>query len=85
MAAIDILKGLKKDFLLADPLTDFDELQSNMDDCMKSRMELTVMYIQACVCKRLQQFEGEKSFKIDRWLRKEGGGGITCIIQDGDY
>lgn len=25
----------------------------------------------------------DKMIKIDRWIRKEGGGGITCIIQNG--
>lgn len=25
----------------------------------------------------------EAKFKVDRWLRKEGGGGITCVLQDG--
>ncbi|KAJ2950856.1 hypothetical protein O0L34_g5215 [Tuta absoluta] len=27
--------------------------------------------------------EPETKFKVDRWLRKEGGGGITCVMQDG--
>jgi len=26
----------------------------------------------------------ETRFQVDRWLRKEGGGGVTCIIQDGE-
>ncbi|CAD0201988.1 unnamed protein product [Chrysodeixis includens] len=25
----------------------------------------------------------EAKFKVDRWLRKDGGGGITCVLQDG--
>ncbi|XP_034829139.1 oxygen-dependent coproporphyrinogen-III oxidase isoform X1 [Maniola hyperantus] len=25
----------------------------------------------------------ESKFKVDRWIRKEGGGGITCVLQDG--
>ncbi|KAG6462041.1 hypothetical protein O3G_MSEX013024 [Manduca sexta] len=25
----------------------------------------------------------EAKFKVDRWQRKEGGGGITCVLQDG--
>lgn len=25
----------------------------------------------------------EAKFKVDRWTRKEGGGGITCVLQDG--
>lgn len=30
-----------------------------------------------------QSNEGDMKVSIDRWLRKEGGGGITCIIQNG--
>ena len=26
--------------------------------------------------------QGQK-FRVDRWTREEGGGGVTCIIQDG--
>jgi coproporphyrinogen III oxidase len=25
----------------------------------------------------------ETKFRVDRWERPEGGGGITCVIQDG--
>ncbi|CAH1636668.1 unnamed protein product [Spodoptera littoralis] len=25
----------------------------------------------------------EAKFKVDRWMRKEGGGGISCVLQDG--
>ncbi|CAH0399631.1 unnamed protein product [Chilo suppressalis] len=25
----------------------------------------------------------DAKFKVDRWIRKEGGGGITCVLQDG--
>eukprot|EP00794_Sanderia_malayensis_P014369 gene14369-15867_t len=83
MASSEVLEGLTKDFLMGDTLGDFDELKSNMGQCMRSRMELTVMYVQACVCKGLEKFEVEKKFQTDRWLRKEGGGGVTCILQDG--
>lgn len=24
-----------------------------------------------------------QNFVVDRWTRKEGGGGITCVLQDG--
>eukprot|EP00112_Aurelia_sp_Birch-Aquarium-sp1_P012160 Seg2555.4 transcript_id=Seg2555.4/GoldUCD/mRNA.D3Y31 product="Oxygen-dependent coproporphyrinogen-III oxidase" protein_id=Seg2555.4/GoldUCD/D3Y31 len=85
MAGLNILRDLDKDFLMAEPLTDFDGLKSSMDGSMKSRMILTVMYVQARVCKRLAMIEDSKDFLVDRWVRKEGGGGITCIIQDGKH
>ena len=85
MASLKILRNLDKNFFMAEPLSDFDELKSSMENSMKSRMILTVMYVQARVCKRLAIIEDDKDFLVDRWLRKEGGGGITCIIQDGGW
>lgn len=40
---------------------------------------------QADVCRALENEENEfpVKFKVDRWTREEGGGGITCVIQDG--
>lgn len=49
---------------------------------MKSRMELMIMRTQGEICRRLAEIEGN-DFRVDRWERKEGGGGITCVIQDG--
>ena len=85
MASLKILRNLDKNFFMAEPLSDLDELKSTMENSMKSRMILTVMYTQARVCKRLAIIENGKDFLVDRWLRKEGGGGITCIIQDGGW
>ena len=82
LASIDVLKSLEKDFLMAETLSDFEKLKSETGQCMRSQMELTVTYVQALVCKRLKEFD-DQPFKIDRWQRKEGGGGITCLLQDG--
>lgn len=69
---------------MAYPVTDVDQLETNKDD-MKSRMELMIMKIQADFCRSLEAEENfGKKFKVDRWLRKEGGGGISCVLQDGD-
>lgn len=36
------------------------------------------------MCRALEAEEGKDTrFRIDRWERPEGGGGITCVIQDG--
>ena len=32
----------------------------------------------------LKEETSGKKFRVDRWLRKEGGGGITCVLQDGE-
>lgn len=40
--------------------------------------------LQADFCKALEAQEGGGAkFVVDRWERKEGGGGITCVLQDG--
>lgn len=69
---------------LAEPITDVTKLQANPDD-MKTRMELFIMKIQTDFVRSLESEENfGKRFIVDRWLRKEGGGGITCVLQDGD-
>nr|CAD7427337.1 unnamed protein product [Timema monikensis] len=35
-------------------------------------------------CRALEEEEDEETkFRVDRWERPQGGGGITCILQDG--
>lgn len=42
------------------------------------------MRIQADFCRALEAEEdADSKFVVDRWMRKEGGGGITCVMQDG--
>ncbi|XP_067125931.1 oxygen-dependent coproporphyrinogen-III oxidase isoform X1 [Centruroides vittatus] len=69
-------------YFMAVPITDTKKLEQNKDD-MKIKMELLILRIQSDVCKALERVEG-KEFKVDRWERSEGGGGITCILQDGE-
>ena len=66
---------------MAEPLTEVDTLENSMDD-MKSRMEIMILGVQGDICKKLEEIEGGK-FQVDRWLRKEGGGGVSCVLQDG--
>ncbi|XP_064603139.1 oxygen-dependent coproporphyrinogen-III oxidase-like isoform X2 [Liolophura sinensis] len=73
---------ISKGSWLAEPITDVKQLEENAND-MKSRMEMMIMGIQATVVKSLEELEDGQKFQVDRWLRKEGGGGVTCVIQDG--
>ena len=66
---------------MAEPLTAPDVLESSMDD-FKSRMEVMILGVQAEICKKLAAIDGQE-FRVDRWLRNEGGGGISCVLQDG--
>lgn len=87
VSTISLLSAREKPKLLdtstfmAEPLTAPDILESSMDD-FKSRMEVMILGVQAEICKKLAAIDGQE-FRVDRWLRKEGGGGITCVLEDG--
>jgi len=68
---------------LTNTITDENVLRTN-NEVMRHRMEAFITNLQGKIIKKLQSFEPETKFLVDRWLRKEGGGGITCIIQDGE-
>lgn len=67
---------------MSSPVTELRELRRRPED-MKTKMELMIMETQAQVCRALAQVDGLADFAVDRWERKEGGGGITCVLQDG--
>ncbi|KAL9980053.1 hypothetical protein ACROYT_G008592 [Oculina patagonica] len=66
---------------MAEPLTEVHRLENSMDD-MKSRMEVMILGVQADICRRLAAIDG-KEFRVDRWTREKGGGGVSCVLQDG--
>ncbi|KAH8305463.1 hypothetical protein KR018_006489 [Drosophila ironensis] len=75
--------GLDISRFMAEPITDRKKLLEDKEN-MRHRMELLILEIQAEVCRALEaEEENSGRFKVDRWLRKEGGGGITCVLQDG--
>ncbi|XP_062511889.1 oxygen-dependent coproporphyrinogen-III oxidase, mitochondrial-like [Corticium candelabrum] len=66
---------------MADTITPKEELQKNRNE-MKYRMELLCMKLQRQFCHALEEVDGGKFF-VDCWTRQEGGGGISCVLQDG--
>lgn len=68
---------------MARPVTSVEKLQETSND-MKSRMEVFILEKQKEICDALQDIEGDIKFKVDRWDRAKGGGGITCILEDGE-
>ncbi|KAJ8604267.1 hypothetical protein MRB53_041865 [Persea americana] len=50
---------------------------------MRLRMEAYIKEQQAQIERELEKVEGGKKFKVDTWTRPEGGGGISCVLQDG--
>ncbi|CAG5864542.1 unnamed protein product [Menidia menidia] len=75
----DIAKRCKA--FMSPPVTDVNVLQGRKEE-MSTRMEMLIMETQAEFCKALEEVDGG-TFKVDRWQRKEGGGGISCVMQDG--
>lgn len=75
----DILERCRT--FMSPPVTDISALQERRGE-MRTRMEMLVMETQAEFCRALQEVDGG-TFKVDRWDRKEGGGGISCVMQDG--
>ena len=64
---------------MAAPLSDLTIGQEKM----RARMERIIMGLQGELCRALQGVEKEQQFRVDRWTREEGGGGVTCVVQDG--
>lgn len=66
---------------MAEPVTGVETLEKTQND-IKTKMELLILRIQADICKALEEVDGEEKFTVERWQRAEGGGGITCVMQD---
>ena len=73
---------------MAESITNKDILQKNASNSYQARMEIFILKLQKQLCYTLEQYEAKQNseirFKVDRWTREEGGGGITCVMQDGD-
>lgn len=74
--------GLDLSDALAGTITDEQTLMTNKD-LMRSKMEVYVTNLQGKIIKKFQELEPGAEFTVDKWERKEGGGGITCVTQDG--
>ncbi|XP_025891637.1 oxygen-dependent coproporphyrinogen-III oxidase, mitochondrial [Nothoprocta perdicaria] len=68
---------------MAPPVSGPRELWRRRRD-MRGRMELLIMETQAEVCRALAALDGGAAFTVNTWERKEGGGGISCVLQDGN-
>ena len=66
---------------IAETISPLEKLK--VENNMKSKMEVYVTNLQSLVINKLQSFEPTKRFKVDRWKREQGGGGITIVLQDG--
>ncbi|TIA92143.1 hypothetical protein E3P99_00747 [Wallemia hederae] len=51
----------------------------------RTKMEDYVKQLQSRIVHRLGEFDGGHAFRVDKWQRKEGGEGISCVMQDGKH
>uniref|UniRef100_A0A5K3FF58 coproporphyrinogen oxidase n=3 Tax=Mesocestoides corti TaxID=53468 RepID=A0A5K3FF58_MESCO len=48
-------------------------------------MEVLCMNLQSYLCRNMEAIDGKAKFVVDRWMRdKNEGGGISCVLQDGE-
>ena len=74
--------SINKEFFMAEPITPIEDLKVKAAQSMKHRMEVLALQVQAKVCKKLEEIDG-KSFKTEKWERKEGGGFVACVLENG--
>ncbi len=43
------------------------------------------LFLQHDICKRMETLDKKATFKKDSWQRAEGGGGISCVLEDGAF
>ncbi|XP_064629665.1 oxygen-dependent coproporphyrinogen-III oxidase-like isoform X2 [Lineus longissimus] len=69
---------------MVEPITDINTLNKTKDSSMRSKVEILIMRIQGEVCKKMEELDGKQTFHVDKWTRSGGGGGITCVLSDGN-
>ncbi|CAG2162590.1 unnamed protein product [Oppiella nova] len=77
---------------MSETITPLKDLLSDSES-MRKKFELFVMKVQKDVCHELQKVEDKDNdidgnhesanFRVDRWTREEGGGGVSCVLEDG--
>ena len=76
---------------MCEPITHSDVLNADPTD-QRNRFEVFVLRKQKEIIDCLRRIERDYTeatqsakvvdFKVDRWQREEGGGGISCVLQD---
>lgn len=72
-----------KEGYMAVPISGYKSIEGEGVTEMRFKMEKLCMDIQYKLCQELKQLESNVSFKVDRWERLEGGGGVSCVLQGG--
>ncbi|VDP42620.1 unnamed protein product [Schistosoma curassoni] len=62
-------------------VTKFPEINLNNWMCLPVS---AVDELQGRLCKEVEKIDGKAKFKVDKWERRAGGGGISCVLENGD-
>jgi coproporphyrinogen III oxidase len=52
-------------------------------DRARERLARVLSEVQDAICTHLERLDGTARFRRDSWDRPGGGGGLTCVLQDG--
>ena len=68
---------------MAEAITSHETLFASQSMC--ARMERLCMETQAKMCRAIEDIEKSEvhRFRVDRWTRTAGGGGVSCVLQGG--
>lgn len=64
-------------------ITPMDQLNAELDSSYRAKMEALCMQLQGQLCREMEKIDGRAKFQVDKWDRKSGGGGISCVLEDG--
>ncbi|MBM2841069.1 MAG: oxygen-dependent coproporphyrinogen oxidase, partial [Bacteroidetes bacterium] len=59
------------------------EIPSSRQTGLSQRAKAYFEGLQASICSALEELDGKGKFGTDAWERKEGGGGLTRVLEDG--
>ncbi|KAI1301567.1 Oxygen-dependent coproporphyrinogen-III oxidase [Halotydeus destructor] len=97
VSGFGFLNHVTADEFMAESVTPLRKLQTSPG--IRERFEIFLLQTQKAVCSEILRIEEEyeklglkvdlpedsqrANFVIDRWVRAEGGGGISCVLEDG--
>ncbi|THD24889.1 Oxygen-dependent coproporphyrinogen-III oxidase [Fasciola hepatica] len=64
-------------------ITPWKVLEKELDTSYRAKMEALCLQLQGKLCREMERVDGKAKFLVDKWDRKAGGGGITCVMEDG--
>ena len=56
---------------------------SSLPDNAIEQIKAYLLSLQRSICSSLEKIDGRELFKQDRWERPAGGGGISCVLENG--